>query len=119
MMQISELQSLIHSGKFCKNDVMKCIFGLNDVEVKIFCNIVEKDSDVMELARKIKRDRATVQRVIRNLIALGIAGRKGMNMKRGRKYVYFAVTSEALKEILTARIDEYCKSLKNMVNLIK
>ncbi len=118
-MQISELQSLIHSGKFCKDDVMKCIFSLNDVEVKIFCAIAENDSDVIELTKKIKKDRATVQRIIKNLIALGIVGRKGLNMKRGRKYVYFAITNEKLKEILTTRIDEYCKSLMNMVNLIK
>jgi len=118
-MQISELQSLIRSGKFCRNDVMTCIFGLNDVDVKIFCSIVEKESDVMELARKIKKDRTTVQRVIKNLIALGIVGRKSINSRRGRKYVYFAITSEKLKEILTAKIDEYCKTLKEMVNLIK
>ncbi|MDI6730863.1 MAG: helix-turn-helix domain-containing protein [Candidatus Altarchaeum sp.] len=118
-MQISKLHSLIHSGKFCKDDVMKCIFGLNDVEVKIFCAIVEKDSDVIDLTKKIKKDRATVQRAIKNLVALEIVGRKGLNMKRGRKYVYFAITNETLKKILMARIGEYCKSLKKMVNLIK
>jgi len=98
---------------------MRCIFGLNDIEIKIFCSIMEKESDIMELAKKVKRNRATVQRVIKNLIAIGIVGRKGLNSKRGRKYVYFAITSDKLKEILAARIDEYCKSLKNMVNLIK
>ncbi len=118
-MQISELQSLIHSEKFCKDDIMKCIFGLNDVEVKIFCAIAEKDSDVIDLTKKIKKDRATVQRIIKNLIALGIVGRKGLNMKRGRKYVYFAITNETLKKILMARIEEYCMSLKKMANLIK
>jgi len=118
-MQISELQSLINSKKICKEDVMSCIFGLNDVEVKIFCCIIEKESDIIELAKKVKRNRVTVQRGIKNLIAIGIVGRKGLNLRRGRKYVYFAITKDKMKEILTARINEYCKSLKNMVNLIK
>lgn len=118
-MQISELQSIIHSGKFCKNNIMKCTFDLNEIEVKIFCNIVEKESDVKDLARKIRRDRTTVQRSIKNLIAIGIVGRKSITMKRGRKYVYFAITNEKLKEIFTARIDEYCRALKKMVDLIR
>lgn len=118
-MKISELQSLVYSGNFCRNDVTKCILGLNDIEVEIFCNIIEKESDVMELAKKTKRSRATVQRAIKNLMFLRIIGRKGINMKRGKKYVYFAISDEKLKEILMARVDEYCRSLKKMVDMIK
>lgn len=118
-MKISELQALIYSKNFCTNDVTKCILGLNDVEVEIFCDIMEKECDVMELARKTKKSRATVQRVIINLMHLGIIGRRSKNTKRGRKYVYFAIDNKKLKEILTTRVDEYCRLLKKMVDLMK
>ncbi len=118
-MQISELNSLINSGKICKNDVMKCIFGLNDIEVEIFCNISKEGVDVKYLMKKVKRDRTTVQRCLKSLIALGIVSRKGLNLKRGRKYVYFSIPNEKLREIFITKINEYCESLKKMINLIK
>jgi len=118
-MQISELHSLICSEKFCKNDVIKCILGLNDIEIKIFCNISNDGVDVKYLMKKVKRDRTTVQRCLKNLIASGIVSRKSLNLRRGRKFVYFPVSDEKLNEILITRINEYSESLKKIINLIK
>ncbi|PKP54654.1 MAG: hypothetical protein CVT90_00135 [Candidatus Altiarchaeales archaeon HGW-Altiarchaeales-3] len=117
-MKLSELKSQSQSVDVCKNDILKCILGLSDLDVTVFCALKGKNCDIVELSGKVKRDRSSVQRSVKNLITAGLLSRHGVNMKRGRKYIYSTITTEKLKEMLNFQIDELCGKLKAQVKIM-
>ena len=114
-MRLSEMKSLAQAEDFCKGNVLKCILGLCDLDVLVFYTVKEERRSIKEIAEKVERDRSSVQRSAKNLVASGLLSREGTSMNRGRKYVYSAITTEKLKEILISRIDKYCGKLKEKV----
>ncbi|ODS35476.1 hypothetical protein BEH94_06545 [Candidatus Altiarchaeales archaeon WOR_SM1_SCG] len=118
-MKLSEIKSLTQSTDFCSSNILKCILGITDLDVAVFCKIGDGNCDIMEVAERVGRDRSSVQRSLKNLIAVGLISRQSVSMSRGRKYVYSAITKERLKDILISRIEKYCNILKEQVRVME
>jgi len=117
-MKLTEMKSLLQAQSFCEGDVLKCILGLCDLDVSVFNALKGERCSVNELAKKVNRDRSTVQRSVKTLISAGIASRQSESAKAGRKYFYFAIETEKLREMLNLRIDDCCSRMKEKVNSI-
>jgi len=118
-MKLSEIKSLTQSTDFCSSNILKCILGITDLDVAVFCKIGDGNCDIMEIAERVERDRSSVQRSLKNLIAVGLVSRQSVSMSRGRKYVYSAINTEKLKGILISRIEKYCNILKEQVRVME
>jgi predicted transcriptional regulator len=115
-MKLTEMKSLVQAQSFCEGDVLKCILGLCDLDVSVFNALKGERCSVNELAKKVNRDRSTVQRSVKNLIATGLASRQSESAKAGRKYFYSTIEPEKLREILILKIEECCGRIKEKVN---
>ena len=118
-MELSEIKSLTQSKDFCSSNILKVVLGITELDVAVFCKLGEEDCDIKKIAQKVKRDRSSVQRSLKNLIAAGLVSRQSISMRRGRKYTYTAITMGKLKEILISRIEKYCSILKEQVRIME
>ncbi len=89
--------------------------GVTDLDVAVFCGIGGEMRDIVDIAKRVQRDRSSVQRSLKNLIAVGLVSRQSVGMRRGRKYVYYAITPDRLKDMLNEKIEKYCTILKGQV----
>ena len=86
-MKLKEFRSQIISKDINIRDVMKCTLGLRDLEIDAYFELIRKPMKVNELAKQLERNRSTIQRVVTNLIAYGLAHRR-VKTVRGGGYFY-------------------------------
>lgn len=102
----------------CGDDVLCSILGLRELQSEVYWLLTEKDMEVPEISKSVKRDRSTVQRVVQDLISLGLVTRKPKSMKKGRKYVYKSISTQKLKQKLNHELDAYYKKVKKEIQQI-
>lgn len=97
---------------FRYEDMVKCIFGLNSLDLETYKILLENGPLTTEgLGEIVKREKSTVYRSLQNLIACGIAYRKKKSMEGGGYYYeYTPVESWKVKQVLKKNIDDwYCQ----------
>ena len=117
-MKLKEIRSFAQMENFCGSDVLSCILGLSGLEAKIFGLLTEKELEISAVARKINRDRTTVQRIVKNLIAIGIVSRRSVALKRGRKFIYRAISREKIKEKLLSELNSFYEKVKWQIDMM-
>lgn len=117
-MKLKEIRSFSQMENFCRRDVLSCVLGLSELEAKIFDLLTEEELGVAEIAKKVDRDRSTVQRIVKNLIAIGIVSRRSVALKRGRKFVYKAIKKEKIKQKLLSELNSFYERVKLQIEKI-
>ncbi|CAB3288274.1 Transcriptional regulator, TrmB [Methanocaldococcus lauensis] len=99
--------------KFTVEDLMRCILGLQEIEIRIYFELLDmKEATVMEIAERVDRDRTTVQKALRSLMNCGLVEREKITEKSGFKYVYRPVVFKEVKEKMEKLLDEWYLSVK-------
>jgi predicted transcriptional regulator len=102
--------------KFTIEDLMRCILGLQEIEIRIYFELLDmKEATVMEIAEKIDRDRTTVQKALRSLMNCGLVEREKITEKSGFKYVYRPVEFKEVKAKMEELLDEWYLSVKEWI----
>ena len=102
--------------KFTIEDLMRCILGLQEIEIRIYFELLDmKEATVMEIAEKIDRDRTTVQKALRSLMNCGLVEREKVTEKSGFKYVYRPVEFKEVKAKMEELLDEWYLSVKEWI----
>ncbi|WP_456372847.1 helix-turn-helix domain-containing protein [Methanocaldococcus sp.] len=100
--------------KFTIEDLMRCILGLQEIEIRIYFELLDmKEATVMEIAERVDRDRTTVQKALRSLMNCGLVEREKITEKSGFKYVYRPVEFKEVKEKMEKLLDEWYLSVKD------
>ncbi len=88
------------SGDATCEDVIKCFFNLNELEIELYLSLVGEGPHRSDaLAKKVKRDGTTVYRALQKLTSCGICYRETKTIERGGYYhVYSAVSLDVLKK---------------------
>ncbi|MCQ6254619.1 helix-turn-helix domain-containing protein [Methanocaldococcus sp.] len=100
--------------KFTIEDLMRCILGLQEIEIRIYFELLDmKEATVMEIAERVDRDRTTVQKALRSLMNCGLVEREKITEKSGFKYIYRPVEFKEVKEKMEKLLDEWYLSVKD------
>jgi predicted transcriptional regulator len=103
--------------KFTVEDLMRCILGLQEIEIRIYLELTElKEASVYDIANKIGKDRTTVQKALRSLINCGLVEREKVTETVGYKYIYRPVEFEKVKELMERLLDEWYIGVKEWLN---
>ncbi|NPA63097.1 MAG: winged helix-turn-helix transcriptional regulator [Methanococci archaeon] len=106
--------------KFTIEDLMRCILGLQEIEIRIYFDLLENgEGSVLDVAERINRDRTTVQKALRSLMNCGLVNRRKITETVGYKYVYSAVDLDKVGEIMEELLDEWYSNVKKWLNYFK
>ncbi|MCK4718874.1 MAG: helix-turn-helix domain-containing protein [Thermoplasmata archaeon] len=90
----------------CK-DTVRCIFGLNKIELSIFVRLSKEGAMRAEdVAEAMEKDRSTAYRALQKLVRCGMCQKRPKNLDRGGcYYVYEAVPIEDIRNMARACAD--------------
>ncbi len=91
------------------DEVMACVFGVQDHEVRTYEALLENpESTVEELASELDRDRSNVNRSLTTLRDKGLASRRRRLLDGGgHVYQYSATPVEEAKDLMHETLDEW------------
>jgi len=99
--------------RFPIDQVLRCSFGLSNPEFQVLKALLAKgELAVEDLAAKLGKDRTTIQRAIKPLVAKGLVKRRQYNLESGG-YQYYYYTEE--KTSIKARIQEHFQHFAGLV----
>ncbi|MCK5474618.1 MAG: hypothetical protein KAI53_04375 [Candidatus Aenigmarchaeota archaeon] len=84
------------------------VLGLSENDFEVFQKLdYSKTSCADEIAKKLSKDKSTVQRSLGRLVIIGIVKRKSVCLcagKKGRFFAYVAVETDVLKHIFEEKL---------------
>jgi predicted transcriptional regulator len=107
-----DCKSIVQSDDISCNDVLCSLLGLNSTQISAYAAISKAAMDVNEVAGRVGRDRSSVQKTLQELISAGLASRRHLPAKRGRKFAYIGIGPRRLRSRLDKELDEYCRLMR-------
>jgi predicted transcriptional regulator len=106
--------------KFTIEDLMRCILGLQEIEIRVYFDLLENgEGSVLEIAERVNRDRTTVQKALRSLMNCGLVSRKKVTEKVGYKYIYNAVELDKVSNIIEELLDDWYQNVKKWLSYFR
>jgi len=109
------------SKKICCDDVIKCIFDFNDLDLNVY-KILKEDGELkaQDLSYKLKKERSTVYRSLQKLTKCGICIKKTNNINTGGHYhTYKCIDSKSVKLKIESCINDWYKSMKETIKVFE
>jgi predicted transcriptional regulator len=99
-------------------DVMACVFGIQDHEVRTYTTLLDHPgSTVEELANVLDRDRSNVNRSLSTLREKGLADRQRRLLDGGGHiYQYSATPLGEARELMHDTLDEWCAYVHDRID---
>ena len=104
--------------QFDFNSLVKCSFSLSDSELKIFLELMECNDPIciVALSKKIKRDRSTIQKVIKILLEKELVVKKKINLEDGGYMFYYSPKSKSdLKKQMLKLVGVWYNNVKKEI----
>ena len=100
------------------SDVMACVFGVQDHEVRTYRTLLDTPaSTVEELADELGRDRSNVNRSLSTLREKGLATRKRRLLDGGgHVYQYTATPLSEARELMHETLDEWTAAVHHRID---
>ncbi len=106
----------------CKNfelsNLVKCSFSLTDSEVKVFFELIKYKSPicVVDISKKLKRDRSTVQKIIHSLLEKSLVMKKKVNLEDGGYiFYYFPKSKSEIKKQMLQSVETWHSNVKKEI----
>lgn len=99
-------------------DILRCSYSLNKTEILILKSLIEmkEELEIEEIAKKIRKDRTTVQRGVKKLVETELIKRRQINLKKGGyQYVYSSRPKPELKEKVMKIFDGFKEAVGNEI----
>ncbi|HDM25514.1 MAG TPA: TrmB family transcriptional regulator [Thermoplasmatales archaeon] len=102
-------------------DLMKCAFNLNDLDIKVYKALIETgETRVEKLSDMLNREKSTIYRSLQKLVSCGICIKKSNNMESGGYfYTYIPLPDDEVKKKLEECIENWYKCLKEKIKKFK
>jgi predicted transcriptional regulator len=101
--------------KICCNDVIQCIFNLNDQEIKLYREL-KKTGEIRAdtLSKIVKKERSTVYRSLQKLTCAKLVIKKTNIIKSGGYYhTYICNNKIDIKNNIENCVDNWYRKMKN------
>ena len=102
-------------------DLMKCAFNLNDLDIKVYKALVKTgETRVEKLSDMLNREKSTIYRSLQKLVSCGICIKKSNNIESGGYfYTYIPLPKDEVKKKLEECIENWYKCLKEKIKEFK
>jgi len=112
---------LVEQQKLILKRFLEVAYGLSDADVEMFLRILrtQEGKDVDSISKELNISKSRASLILKKLNDAGLIDKQKMSQSKGGrpKYVYFVNKAE-LKEKLTKRADELCKTLAEMLKTL-
>ncbi len=111
--------------KFVKNpeklhceDVVKCVFDLNNLDLKVYKKLKEKNNlRADQLSDLLNKERSTIYRSLQKLSACGICDKKAMTLDKGGYYhSYHCKNNKNVKKEAEKCLENWYKTMKEKLD---
>ncbi|MFB6088398.1 MAG: helix-turn-helix domain-containing protein [Candidatus Aenigmatarchaeota archaeon] len=103
-------------------ELLKVIYNLSSSEVEVLYYLCENSKKrVKGVAKSLKRDRSTIQRILNNLLSVGLIKRRSKTYednRKGRYYTYSIISKEKLKDKIKERVENWETSKIKVLELL-
>ena len=108
------MRSISSSQEMCCDDVIKYIYNLNLLDIKVYKKLcTTKELRANELAKMINKERSTVYRSLQRLCKCELCKKKTNTIEQGGYYhTYIAVDKKYIKKDLEKCIKEWSQKMK-------
>ena len=108
------------SKQICCDDVIKCIFDFNELDIKVYKKLKsDGESSAQDLAAKLKKERSTVYRSLQKLNNCGLCIKKTNKISTGgHYYTYKTIESKLIKYKIESCINDWYKTMKDTINIL-
>ena len=115
--QSPDLGDLLEQPDPSFQNVLSCVFGIQDHEVRTYVALLDQPgSTVEELANRLERDRSNVNRSLSTLLERGLVERERRLLDSGGYvYQYTGVDLPEAKELLHAALDEWTEHVHGVI----
>ncbi|MFH1770210.1 MAG: MarR family transcriptional regulator [archaeon] len=100
------------------SELIRCSFNLNKTDYTVFDFLIKNDKEfsVGDIAKKLKLERSSVQKAIKNLVARNLVQRWQINLlKGGYSFLYSIKDKKHIKDDIIAIIDSWQYKVKEEV----
>lgn len=97
------------------SELIKCTFGLNKTEHKIFAFLLKSRAclPANDLGKKLELDRTTIQKSMKKLLEKNIVEKKQKNLDSGGYVFYYCIKN---KKVIKEKMLEIIKEWNNLAN---
>jgi len=116
--EIAKLSTKIESNSFDCVDLVKCIFNLNDTDIKVLKSFSgNKGNTILGISKKLKKDRSTIHRSLEKLISCKICYKERKSGKtRGFIDYYYRIPLEEIYKKAEKNLDQCYTKIKKMLS---
>ncbi len=106
------------NGSSDPEDLLACVFHLNDLEITAYFTILEQPDTRMDtLAEELDRDRSTAHRAVQRLVDLQLAHRQTQPLDGGGYcYTYRAANPSSVRELIEQRLDLFEQAVRERLD---
>ena len=115
--KITEISTKVEYGNFTCFDFIRCIFNLNDTDVRVLQTFNGNNGKtVNEITKILKKDRSTIHRCLEKLVACNLCYKERKTGKnRGFVDYYFVIPEKVVLKRAEENLDRCYKNIKNML----
>ncbi len=102
-----------------QEDMFKCSFGLNKTEYNVLVFLFEQNKPLiaLDIAKKMKLERTTVQKAVKNLVEKDLIRRNQENLaKGGYSFLYEVDNKKGIKYKLRKVVSEWNKKVEKFID---
>ncbi len=125
---IFQMSSLPEGFTGASTDILRCLYGLNDLEIDVFSHLL-KESDkvsVKTLADAVGKNRSTVQRALSHLQEIELVAREQdtpefqkETLKGGYCYKYALTDPKVIEVNLQTRLNQWTKRADDLIKQVR
>lgn len=106
------------NGSSSPEDLLACVFHLNDLEIQAYFTILERpDARMDTLAEQLERDRSTAHRAVQRLVDLELAHRQTKPLDGGGYcYTYRATNPSSVRDRIEERLDLFEQAVRERLD---
>ena len=98
------------------SDLLCCAFGLKNSEIDTYFALLSGSKTVEEIKSIVRRDRSTIQRVLKKLLDNGLVERDSKHFDRGGYYyVYRAISTDEVKSQILEQLEKWYSETKRFL----
>lgn len=100
-------------------DIIKCSFALSKTDYLVFKVLMsaKEELNIQKIEKKVGKDRTTIQRSIKNLLAQDLIFRRQINLDTGGFMYYYSIKhKEAIKEKIYENFKNWQKKVLEEVD---
>jgi predicted transcriptional regulator len=115
--KISEISAKLEYGEFTCFDCIRCIFNLNDTDIRVLQSFSGKNGKtIIEITKTLKKDRSTIHRCLEKLVALKLCYKERKAGKnRGFVDYYYVIPEKEVLKKAEENLDKCYKNIKLML----